>query len=88
VWLTCIGGAWQFFPLDYITFVFIVAYLFLITVNALVSIGVRAIVVPLYRVKARRTTAQALCLSTLILSLAVLTILIQVRVLLLRAHSR
>lgn len=66
-----------FFPLDYITFVFIVAYLFLITVNALVSIGVRAIVVPLYRVKARRTTAQALCLSTLILSLAVLTILIQ-----------
>jgi hypothetical protein len=49
----------------------------IITVNALVNLGVRVIVVPLYRVKARRTTAQALCLATLILSLAILTMLLQ-----------
>jgi len=68
----------QVFPLDYVVFGSLIAYIFFCTLNGIVRIGVRFLWVHLYNIKPRQTPPQGLLLTAIILMLALLVLNIEI----------
>jgi LMBR1 domain-containing protein 1 len=66
------------FPLDYVAFGSLIAYIFFCTLNGIVRVGVRFLWVHLYNIKARQTAPQGLLLTAIILMLALLVLNIEI----------
>jgi LMBR1 domain-containing protein 1 len=60
----------KYFPMDYVVVGLVVMYIFFTTLSGVTSIGIRALWILLYRIKARATRPQGLLLATLIMMLS------------------
>jgi len=64
----------EYFPLDYILFVFIALYLFLCVAHGVGRVGIRVLGVQIYKLRQRRTPAQGLLMSGAIVGISAMAI--------------
>jgi len=62
----------KYFPMDYVAAGLVVLYIFFATLSGLTSIGIRALWILLYRIKARATRPQGLLLASLVMMFSLL----------------